>query len=304
MLPVLFTFGAIPISSFGFFMAVAFLVSVLTIWKIAKAYEIDPERILDLVLITFLSGLFISRIYFVLLNWQLFGDIQKAILINRYPGLSFWGGMLGGFLALWFLVKRFKLRFWEVADFASVAFLIGIVIGDLGCFLGGCAYGKISNLPFATSVVGLIGKRFPVTILEAAILYFIFLSLRKQVMRFHFAGKIVSLFMIFIGITKFFMEFLRGDTTNFFLGVTFGQVLSSLSVILGTSIFYSLSKRVFKDDLKVALSTPFNTRRRTDLLLFIQKSWYNQLVSLKNNFKKVGGIFRKRLNVKSTPKEY
>ncbi len=304
MLPVLFTFGEIPISSFGLFLALAFLASVLTIWKIARAYEIDPEKILDLVLITFLIGLLVSRVYFVALNWELYNSLQKAVLINRYPGLSFWGGMLGGFLALWFLVKRYKLRFWEIADFASVAFLTGMVIGDLGCFLGGCAYGKISNLFIATPIVGLIGKRFPSPILEAILLLFVLLYLKKMVMKFHFAGKVVALFMIFTGVVKFILEYFRGDTRTLIWQITFGQVLSVLSIVIGTTIFYSLSKRDFKKDLIGFLTTPFDPKDRSDALLQLKKSWYNQLVATRHFYKGIGAFLRRRLNVKSTPKEY
>ena len=304
MLPVLFTFGDIPISSFGLFLALAFLASVLTIWKIARAYEIDPEKILDLVLITFLIGLLVSRVYFVALNWELYNSLEKAILINRYPGLSFWGGMLGGFLALWFLVKQFKLRFWEVADFASVALLTGMVIGDLGCFLGGCAYGKISNLFIATPIVGLVGKRFPAPILEAILLLIVLLYLKKMVMKFHFAGKIVGLFMVFTGLIKFLMEYFRGDTRILIWQITFGQVLSALSIIIGTTIFYSLSKRDFKTDLIRVVGTPFNSRDRSYALLQLKKSWYNHLVATRHFYKSIGGFMKRRLNVKSTPKEY
>lgn len=309
MLPVLFKLGTIPISSFGVFLSIAFLVAVFTIWRIARIYEIDPEKILDLVLLTFFGGLILARIYHILLNLEQFDSIYKMILINRYPGLSFWGGLLGGFLTLYYFIRRsVTLRFWQVADFAAVAFLLGCAIADIGCFLGGCVYGRVSSLPFTTDVVGLVGRRLPVSLFEAVLLFFAYLSLRKMVLKFHFPGKVVSFALIYLGIIKLGLEFLRGDTRIFTANITFGHVLSALSILLGVAFYYQLSKKDLRADLIYLGGVLVSARRREEVLSKLKRGWYNYRVDLKVSLHKLFkgtnlnfNRFRRRINVKPTP---
>lgn len=301
MLPVLLTIVGVPISSFGLFMAVAFLVSLVVIWRVARSYDFNEEKILDLSMLTFFGALIGARIYFVLLNTVIFDDWTKILLINRYPGLSFWGGLLGGLLTLRFFCQRLKVSFWQMADFTAVAALIGLVLGDIGCFLGGCEYGIPSSSVFATTVVGLVGKRFPVAVLESLLLLVVFFWLWKQAIRFHFAGKIVALFMILIGVIKFFLEFYRGDSTLVLSWISLGHLFSLMSAVLGTVIFYSQSRRSWQSDLQYLLTLPMRPDEQRILLLTLRKGWYNQRVLWALKMDQGWRSLKRKLHVKSTP---
>lgn len=311
MHPILFSLGPVSISSFGFFLALAFLVAVFISWRLAHLYDLNEEKILDLAILTFFGGILGARIFFVGTNWELFGTFYKAILLNRYPGLSFWGGLVGGSLTLYFFARRTKFNFWQIADFAGVSLLIGIVLGDLGCFLGGCAYGVTSNLPLAFPVVGVMGKRFPVSVLESMILLFAFFPLFRAAVRFHFAGKIAAFSLITLGIVKFLTEFWRGDNKilPFLAGISLGHFFSTGVLILGIGIFYQKSKRSAVADLKGWAEIFYLPNRRQILLLQIKKSWYNFKITWEVKIKKavkildnLPKILKRRFNVKSTPK--
>ena len=106
MFPVLFTIGKIPVSSFGVFLSLGFLLGVFLIWRISRAWDLDEEKILDLTLFTFLGGLIGARIYFVIEHFQVFSqNLPGIFFFNKIPGFSFWGAVLGGWLMLFFLVK-------------------------------------------------------------------------------------------------------------------------------------------------------------------------------------------------------
>ncbi len=308
MYPVLFTVGSWPVSSFGIFMALAFLASLVTIWRIARSYELNEEKTLDLAMLSFFGALIGSRAYFVLLNLSIFDDWSKIFLINRYPGLSFWGGLLGGLLTLWFFAQRLKIPFWKVADFAVVAALVGLILGDVGCFLGGCEYGIPSSFFLATPVIGLVGRRFPVALIEAIILIFVFRTLWKQVIRFHFDGKVAANFLILVGIVKFVLEFYRGDSRPVVGWVSIGHLFSLMAISLGTVIFYSQSKRNWRKDLQFILTVPTNATNRKTVLVQLKRSCYNQKVSwtlrVQNLLKLIQSSpkrLRKQLHVKPTP---
>lgn len=291
-------------------MALGFLAAMFTVWRLAKAYDVNEEKTLDLILLTFLGGLIGARAYFVLFNSHSFFDsFQKIVLINRYPGLSFWGGLIGGIITLSFFTKRAKLNFWQMADFGATGLLIGLAIGDIGCFLGGCGYGVLSSAPFAAPVVGLVGKRFPISLLEGIFLLVAFLYVEGRVVRFHFAGSIVSLSLIILGIAKFVTEFARGDSKYIQgLGISYGHILALALTAFGVVIFYTQSKRGLLSDLRALPDLFQSAKKRKELSLHLKKDLYNRKIDWKIRLGKMGSFFsslpkflQRRLNVKSTP---
>jgi len=311
MYPVLLTIGSISITSFGLFLAFSFFASVFVAWRLAKAYDLNEEKVIDLAILVAIISVLGARLFFVALHWPLFGDFGKVVWINRYAGLSFWGGLISGILALKYFSKKLNFNFWQAADFAAVSLLMGIIIGNIGCFLGGCSYGVVSELPIAAPAVGLIGKRFPVTIIESFILLIFFFYLWGQAIRFHFAGKICALTLIIVGIEKFVLEFYYGERffliNNFWLSL--GNLFSLSILILGVIIFYKKSKRNIKTDLRLLFTLPLSRKKQESMFAYLKKSVYNRKVNSVIKMKRVYEIIRtlpktlkRRLNVKSNPK--
>ena len=300
MLPVAFTIFNYPVSSFGIFLIMGFLVGIFLIWRLSRAWDLDEEKILDLTLLTFLGGLFGARIYFVLEHLSIFTpNLTKIILINKFPGFSFWGGFLGGWLTLFFLAKNKKEDFWQLADIAVIGFLGSLIFSDLGCFLGGCNVGVKTNLFFAVPVVGLIGRRFPVQILEALLFSGVLFNIWSQAIRFHARGKIVSLSLIYIGIIKFFIEPLKQNHDE-------RKILSLVLFFLGITIYYKvMRKNLILDIKRVGISfSKIITNPDFRKLVFdrFNKYWYNQTTlffwNIKN-FKKIIKRFNVRFSFKN-----
>lgn len=301
MFPVLFSIGSISISSFGVFLALGFLFGVFLVWRLSRAWDLDEEKVLDLTLVTFLGGLVGARLYFGLENLPNFApNIFRLILINKYPGFSFWGAFLGGFLTLFYFTKKFKLDFWHIADLASVGFLGGLILSNLGCFFGGCGIGIPSKLFFSVFMVGNLGKRFPVQALEALLLTIVLIKIWAKAKHFHLRGKIASLSLIFIGVIKLLMEPLKQIHS-------LGYFFEGLILILGFVIFYKIQwgKRTPVSDLKSIFKTLMlilqDGNFRKSIVDQILKSWYNQKTSIVWQMKGFGKILRK-IHVKPTPK--
>lgn len=304
MLPILFSVGKIPVSSFGLFLALGFLTAVFVSWRLAKAYDLDEAKILDLSLLTFFGGLIFARVYFVLLNLNYFTNLSHIFLINLYPGLSLWGGLIGGVLVLKLLTLRAKLNFWQITDIASVGLMMGLVFGSMGCFLGGCGYGIVSSLPIAVSVVGFIGKRLPVNIFEGLIYLLFFFWLWKAATRFHFNGKIVAFTFILLGLERFFAEDLRSGSWQ-------EQIAPFILFIIGIVIYYMRSKRVLKADVFSIKQTFTSSKKRSLLLQRFVKHCYNTKIGWKIRVGKTKTSalslptkIKKKLNVKSNPRNY
>ncbi len=83
MLPVLFSTGGLSISSFGFFLSLGFIYGVFLIWRLSRAWDINEEKVLDLVLLIFLGGFLGARLYFILEHSEFFlNDLTRVILIT------------------------------------------------------------------------------------------------------------------------------------------------------------------------------------------------------------------------------
>lgn len=290
MFPVLFSAYNFSVSSFGVFATFGYLFAIFLIWRLSRAWEVDEEKILDISLLTFLGGLAGARIYFVIENWNLFAsDFSKIILFYKLPGFSFWGGVLAGWLILFYLTKRLKLDFWQVADIASVGFLGGLIFGNIGCFLGGCGVGVPSKLFFAVSQVGSIGTRFPVQILEALLFGFLLIKIWGFATHFHLRGIIIAQALIFLSLIKLAMEPLKENGgENFFFLITL--------LILGFVIFYKVTNRSVILDIKNTALFPLKVvtqpKARNLLIDWIRKSWHNKITTFSwklRNLKKLKG---------------
>lgn len=311
MHPTIVNIGTFAISSFGFFLAVAFLAAIFVIWRLCRVYDISEEQTLDITFLTFFGGLVGARLFFVLTNPNLFDSLLKILLINRYPGLNFWGGIIIGLLSLKLLVNHFKLHFWQIADFVTVGVFASLILGSFGCLLGSCQYGIVSSFPLSVSQVGVLENRFPIQLVSSILYLMSFLNLWKICLRFHFNGKVTALGLIYLGLIKFFTDYLRGDTVLVLGGVGVNQVFAIAAFIFGLYIIYTQGKRSVREDLLFVPSLFTDKRNRKLTLLKLQKAWYNRRVNWKVSLSKSRKTFviktksiLKNLNVTKNPPQF
>lgn len=290
----------LSISSFGFFLSMAFVVSFFFVWRLLRAWDLDEEKILDLFLLTFFGALLGARIFFIEQNFSVFGwNIGKWFLIMKYPGLSFWGAFFGGWLAMFFFAKKLKEDFWQMADLFAPGFLVSLILGNIGCLFGGCYAGVLYNGFFAINLVGTVGKRFPVQAVEALLLGLLLMQMWPLAKKFHFRGKIISLTLIFTGLFKFIASFLAVNTRA-------DNALSLILFLLGLLIYYKAGKKNLLQDLLLLRQgvVSFLTERSSRNLVLerVKKHWYNKKIVWKLKIKNIWKFIQRRLNVKFAPK--
>ncbi len=307
MFPILFTIGKLPISSLGVFLVLALFYALFLVWRLSRAWDLDEEKILDLTFMTGFGAFLAARLYFVLQYFEYFSmDLGRAFSIFKYPGFSFWGAFLGGWLSLYFISRRYKINFGQILDIGAVGFLGALMLGDLGCFLGGCDVGFPTHLFVGVSMVGQVGQRFPVQLLEALLIGFLLIRIWPKATHFHTTGSIGTRILIWVGIIKFVTEFFRSYHNG-------GYFFSLILIILGVTLYYQFSKRKISVDFAILLE--FLRRMITDgkfrksILLNFFENWYNGgLSSLHDSKYAIEWRFRslrkvlKKINVKSTTK--
>ncbi len=154
MRQVLFTipiFGGVKIFGYGAMLVLAFIGSTwLATWR-ARREKLDPDVILDMAFWIFFIGLVGARLFYCVQYWG--RGINTLLDVVQYwkGGIVYYGGVLGGSVA--FFVYRyfrpFPLR--PYLDAIAPAIMVGTLFGRLGCFLNGCCYGDVCNLPWAVS---------------------------------------------------------------------------------------------------------------------------------------------------------
>jgi phosphatidylglycerol:prolipoprotein diacylglycerol transferase len=241
MFPKLFDLGPIPIHTYDVLLSTAILVAIYFASRLAEKVGISGKFVWDLGFIIIVSALAGAKLLLILTSFDYYSaDLSRIFSVEFLrAGGVYYGGLLGAILGSFVYIKWFShLDFWEMADILAPAIPLGQAIGRLGCFSAGCDYGKPTDLPwgvtftnqYAHELVGVpIGVSLhPYQLYESFVSVGIFFFLYWKFKRLAFRGQILSLYLILYGISRFFLEFFRGDLDRGFL---FGGLLSTSQFI-------------------------------------------------------------------------
>lgn len=138
-----------------YFSIIGFSVTCCLFWADFRFKKFKLDRVcgLEITLAFLIGGLIGSRAFFILyVAPSLFPEGAfkiKNILSFWNGGFVFYGGLIGGLLAAWALIKWKKLSFYTWADTLIPVLSGGYALGRLACFFNGCCYGKFCSLPWA-----------------------------------------------------------------------------------------------------------------------------------------------------------
>ena len=94
--PVAFSIFGVDVMWYGILISLGMVLAVLITYKRAPRHDIQPDKILDFVLICIPLGIIGARLYYVVFNWSYYaGDFMRIINI-RSGGLAIHGGLLFG----------------------------------------------------------------------------------------------------------------------------------------------------------------------------------------------------------------
>lgn len=192
---------------------------------------------------------------------KLLGCITKLLTLHQEgnpitieaistSGIVFYGGVLG---LVSFLIMSYKIKYrtipWDVLDLLAMCIPLFHSFARLGCFFGGCCYGRLSDSPLAiiyeTNQLD-AAYRLPVQIFEACGVLVIFLVLVYLRQDKRFQSHLLKTYFIAYAILRFFIEFCRGDSERGVWGfISLSQIISIL--ILCTILVYSIFRGAEKN---------------------------------------------------------
>jgi prolipoprotein diacylglyceryltransferase/predicted O-methyltransferase YrrM len=196
------------------------------------------------------AGLVGAWLYHVLETPAEFSADRGPTLLTGF-GFAWFGGLLGGFLALIFLARRFKVPLLEFLDICSPAAAAGYAIGSLGGLLSvNGDYGRPTSLPwgmsFPNGVAPATHRVHPTPIYEfliwLAIAAFLWHMGTKAVRGPKAKGEIFCNYLILTGIARFLIEFARVNPRAFF-GLSNAQTASLVSIVVGAVLLWRVKSR-------------------------------------------------------------
>ncbi|MFO1484678.1 MAG: prolipoprotein diacylglyceryl transferase family protein [Verrucomicrobiaceae bacterium] len=160
--------------------------------------------------------------------------------------VTFLGGLIGGvatFLAGYFAFVRPKHgpRMVEVGAIAALCISIAQACGRVGCFFGGCCYGKPTSSWLGVRFPKLNHPAMPTQLFEAAFLFFLFAVMFHLVKRGF--TQSFALYMAAYGVFRFFIEFIRDDPRGRLIDPLSPSQTISLLMIAGAMPVYFVMKK-------------------------------------------------------------
>ena len=240
MHPILFSVGDWPVYSYGVLLAAAYLIGLQLGVVRARKAGVDPARVMDLGIYLIIAALVGAKLMLIAVDWNYFRSQPRELLSLVRAGGVFYGGLIAAVAVGLWLVRRYKLPVWTTADLMAPGIALGHVVGRFGCLLAGCCYGRPTEVPWAITFTDPLAAQnvgtplgiplHPTQLYDAGaellILGVLLFTERKGK---PFAGRTFWLYLLLYGISRFIIEFYRGDPNR-------GTVVAGLS----TSQFVSL----------------------------------------------------------------
>ena len=269
--------GFTQVRWYGAIIAFGFLLAVLFGGRTAYVWEINLDKMIDVLMFGTIGAIIGARAYYVAFKWDYYSVHLSEIPKIWEGGLAIYGGIIGGLLAAFIVCKVEKLNFYNLLDMAGISLLIGQGIGRWGNYANQEAFGGFTYSNFgmmSDKVVDYIQRHpesfglegitdIPAYIAENnlyvhptffyesvwcllgfVVLYIILKKFRK------FSGQLFLCYGLWYGLERMIVEGMRTD--SLFIGNTGIRVSQALSfaivlvcgvILLVNSIRYTMNPK-------------------------------------------------------------
>lgn len=186
-----------------------------------------------------------------------------AVLEVWRGGLAYYGGFLFAAAFTFYFAHKHRMGVWKVADLCAPWVAFGLALTRVGCYLNGCCFGKVSQVPWAVRfpigspsweaqrdahLIAGNATAYPVhptqiylalaNLLAFLVLYLV-VRRRKRV-----DGQVLAWLLILKGVFRSFVEIWRDDERGVLFGwLSTSQIISLPLVALGIYLLVRLRPR-------------------------------------------------------------
>lgn len=254
MHPILFSLGPITIYSYGVLLAAAYLLGLGMAVRRARAVGLDGNRVLDLGIWVIIAALVGAKALLFVVDFEHFTSSWDEFTTLLRSGGVFYGGLIAAVVVCIYQLRKHRLPLWQSGDLFAPGIALGYMVGRLGCLLAGCCYGRPTEVawaitftdPAANLNVGtpLNVPLHPTQAYESIAGLVIFVALLAFERRGRsFPGRTFWMFVLLYSVSRFIIEFYRGDDRGFvFDMVSTSQAISLVLAPLSLFMLWYLSR--------------------------------------------------------------
>ena len=253
MYPELFSIGPITVYSYGVLLAISYLLGLWLAMRRAKQWGLDPNRVLDLGIYIIIAALVGAKLLLLVVDFEQFSRSTADFLSLARSGGVFYGGLILAIAVAFWYVGRHRMPLWTTCDVFAPGIALGHVTGRLGCLAAGCCYGRPTDQPWAITFTNPLAAAnvgtplgiplHPTQVYEAGaellILAFLLATERRGRV---FAGRTFWAYLLLYAVSRFVIEFYRGDPRGEILGLSTSQFISVLLAPLSLGMLIWLSR--------------------------------------------------------------
>jgi phosphatidylglycerol---prolipoprotein diacylglyceryl transferase len=145
MWPTLYQFSTegganLGLHTYGLMVLLGFSGAFLLVHYRAQQVGFHPDRLVIVYIATAVGGIVGARMLYAVAV-EPARVLANPLALFSSGGFAYYGGVLGGGLAIFLLSLWLRLNPWKFVDIVAAALMIGLGVGRLGCFFAGCCHG-------------------------------------------------------------------------------------------------------------------------------------------------------------------
>ena len=235
---------------YGIIIALGFLSALIYGIKNAPRFNINTDRMLDIVLVATPVAILSARTYYVIFDGEKLngiGDFFGFGNSSGFAGLAIYGGVIGAFVSGAVMCKIRKVKIPDMFDIASIGFLIGQGIGRWGNFVNQEAYGSFTGSTWwgmeSTKTIAEMGEGLvhPCFLYESVWCIAGFFVLNYFSKKRRFSGQISLIYCVWYGFGRAIIELLRTD--SLMIGNIRVSCLLSLTICIAGAVLLAINLR-------------------------------------------------------------
>ncbi|HET9325412.1 MAG TPA: prolipoprotein diacylglyceryl transferase [Candidatus Eisenbacteria bacterium] len=243
MIPDNLRIGPIPIHWFGIFLALAMAAAG---WATSREFQrrgLEGKLAWDAAILGALGGVAGARLWVIFESWPAFIENPVRFIFTG-GGLAWYGGLLGGTIALTLFFRRHSIPWLAGADAVAPALALGHAVGRIGCQVSGDGdWGTETKLPWGMAYPhAVVGWDYPpdvrvhpTPIYEMLAYLAIFAWLWRTRHRSEPSGRQFGRYLVLAGIARFLVEFVRINP-RVALGLSVAQWVSLVLIVVGLGL--------------------------------------------------------------------
>jgi phosphatidylglycerol:prolipoprotein diacylglycerol transferase len=248
--PLKFQLGPLEVTGFGLMMMFGFLAAGWVMERELRRRGLVEDYAWSALLAAAIGGILGAKVWYAVLHQSLDAFFSRA-------GLVWYGGFVGGTLAVIVNGWRLKVPTRFTADLAALALSVGYALGRVGCFLVQDDYGRPTDLPWAmrfpegtppstaqhlaafgvdvpagTSPLEVLAVH-PTQLYEAGAMLLVFWLLWRLRAHRHGAGWLFAVYLPLAGAERFLVEMVRAKDDRLLGPFTLAQAVSVAVMLVG-----------------------------------------------------------------------